>query len=111
MSGLKNDAGKVPLDLLPPRPLVEIAEVLRFGAETYTAYNWSQGFKASRLYAAALRHLWAWWTGEDNDPDSGLSHLAHVGACILFLLDLRHTRPASWSDDRPAGLVAKAFDR
>lgn len=111
MSGAKHDSGKVPLDLLPPRPLVEIAQVLDFGRKKYGAYNWSTGFAVSRLFSALLRHVWAWWTGEESDPETGLSHLAHAGCCLLFIMDLRHSRPAAWQDDRPVGVVAPAFER
>jgi hypothetical protein len=38
-------------------------------------------------YDAALRHLMAWFDGETIDPESGLSHLAHVMACCNILLD------------------------
>jgi hypothetical protein len=108
VSGHKHDAAKTRMDLLPPRPLVEIAEILTFGAEKYAAYNWSQGIAFSRLFAAMLRHLWAWWGGEDCDRETGKSHLAHAGCCLIFLMDLRHRRTDC--DDRPGGLVAPAFD-
>lgn len=108
-AGLKFDGGKVPLNLLPPRPLVEIAQVLDYGQRKYAAWNWSKGIPASRLYAALLRHLFAWWAGEDNDRETGLSHLAHAGCCLLFLADQRHRRPDL--DDRPHGLCAPAEDQ
>ena len=107
VEGQKNDAGKARVDLLPPRPLIEIAEVLAFGCEKYDAWNWSKGIKASRLFGALLRHLWAWWSGEDNDRETGKSHLAHAGCCLLFLADQRHRMPDM--DDRPKGLCAPAF--
>jgi hypothetical protein len=96
------------MDLLPPRPLVEIAEVLTDGATRYGEYNWAKGLKFSRLKAAMERHLLAWWAGEDLDPDSGRPHLAHLGCELLFAMDLRHTMPAM--DDRPVGKVAPPFD-
>lgn len=106
--GKKFDAGKARMELLPPRPLMEIAEVLAFGAEKYAAWNWSEGIAASRLFGAMLRHLWAWWCGEDNDPETGKSHLAHAGCCLLFLADQRHRLPGH--DDRPIGLCARMTD-
>ena len=78
-AGTKNDAGKVGLHLLPPGALFEIAQVLDFGVKKYAAWNWSKGMAASRLFAAALGHLWAWWCGEENDPETNLPHLAHLG--------------------------------
>jgi hypothetical protein len=84
--GLKYDTGKIPLELLPPEALTEIAKVLAFGAEKYGRHNWRKGMAWSRLMGAILRHLFAWKLGEDKDQESGLSHLAHVGCDILFLL-------------------------
>jgi hypothetical protein len=106
--GNKHDQKKPRMDLLPPRPLVEIAQVLTDGAERYGEYNWANGLAFSRLKAAMERHLLAWWAGEDLDPDSGRPHLAHLGCELLFAMDLRHTMPAM--DDRPVGKVAPPFD-
>lgn len=108
MNGNKKDQAKTRLDLLPPRPLVEIGEVLTFGAEKYEPWNWSKGIAFSRLFAAMLRHLFAWWAGQDKDPETGLSHLAHAGCCLLFMMDLRHSQPGC--DDRPNGVCAAAFE-
>ena len=36
--------------------------------------------------------------GEDKDPESGLSHLAHAACCIMFLLEFEKTHPEL--DDR-----------
>jgi len=65
---VKFDSEKVRLDLLPALPLIAVARVFQFGAKKYGEYNYAEGdgLKASRLYAAALRHLFAWWTGENN---------------------------------------------
>jgi hypothetical protein len=82
----KHDAAKLPYDLLPSDAVEEIVRVLDFGAGKYGADNWAQGMAWSRPFAALMRHMWAWWRGEDNDPESGLSHLAHAGCCVLFLL-------------------------
>lgn len=82
----KCDQEKTPVDLLPPEGLLEIAKVLEFGAKKYDAHNWRKGMKWSRLLGASLRHIYAFVTGEDKDSESGLSHLAHAGCCILFLL-------------------------
>ena len=84
--GVKFDTGKPPMGLLPWKALTEIAKVLDFGAKKYNSYNWAKGMKWSRLYDAALRHLSVWIEGEDKDQETGLSHLAHAGCCILFLL-------------------------
>lgn len=86
------------MDLLPTAPLTEIAKVLTFGAEKYDAHNWRGGLKQSRLIASALRHLLAYNDGEDNDPESGLPHLAHLGCCVVFMLE-QHVK-GTGEDDR-----------
>lgn len=85
--GKKNDEGKNRLDLIEPQFIEEVGKVLTFGAEQYGANNWQKVENAEdRYYAAAMRHLLTWRRGEKNDPDSGLSHLAHVATNMMFLL-------------------------
>lgn len=97
-SGTKHDQGKPPMALLDHHALTEIAKVLGFGARKYDDHNWRKGFPFSRLVSAAMRHISAWNSGEDNDPESGLSHLAHAGCCLMFLLSLHNDKPEL--DDR-----------
>jgi hypothetical protein len=97
-SAIKNDQGKVPLSLLSTTALMEIAKVLEFGKEKYAADNWRKGFMWRRTLDAALRHLLAFNDGEDKDPETGLSHLAHLGCNIMFLLEFEQTHPEM--DDR-----------
>ena len=82
----KHDQGKARFDLLPPVALEEIAHVFGHGAEKYGADNWRFGAAWSRYFAAAMRHLWAYWRGEDLDPETGRHHLAHAACCALILL-------------------------
>lgn len=101
MSGKKFDQKKVRTDLLAPKALVEIAKVMGFGAEKYGAQNWREGLAWSRVYAAVQRHLLAWSDGETNDPETGLSHLAHASCGLMFLLEYAQTHPEL--DDRYKG--------
>lgn len=82
----KHDEGKRRYDLIPYDALEEIIKALEHGAEEYSDWNWLKGTVWSRYFAPAMRHLTAWWMGESRDAESGLSHLAHAGACILFLI-------------------------
>lgn len=86
VGGVKNDDGKVRWDLMPSDALEEIAKVMTHGATKYGDRNWEKGMDWHRPFAACMRHMWAWWRGEDVDPESGISHLAHAGCCVLFLL-------------------------
>jgi hypothetical protein len=86
--GMKFDGGKRDFTLLPWASVEEIVKVLEFGAQKYARDNWKQVEDAQHRYTkAALRHLVAYTQGEVNDPESGLPHLAHLGCCVLFLLD------------------------
>jgi len=96
--GVKHDSGKPRMDLLPPEALREVASVLAMGAEKYSAHNWRGGFAYSRLIAAALRHVFSWVGGENTDPESGKSHLAHAACCLLFLITFEVTKTGT--DDR-----------
>ena len=85
--GTKHDGGKAPWHLFPFSAAEEIVKVLDFGAKKYAPDNWNKVDQAEdRYFSAAIRHLGAWKEGEKNDPESGLSHLAHAGCCIVFLL-------------------------
>lgn len=79
---------KPPLHLVPPALTIAAAGVFKLGARKYGAYNWREKTVSSSVYVgAALRHLHAYWDGEDIDPESGESHLAHAAACLGILLD------------------------
>ena len=90
---VKHDQDKLPLHLLSTEALNQTAAVLKFGAQKYAEHNWRKGFVWSRPLAAAMRHLTAFNDGEDRDPESGLSHLAHAACCIMFLLEFQKTHP------------------
>jgi|LakMenEpi03Aug12_release.lakeMendotaPanAssembly.Ray.scaffolds.fasta_scaffold00051_32 hypothetical protein len=85
--GVKYDKDKPPMDLIPTEALFEVAEILKFGAEKYEPYNWAKGMAYSRLTAAALRHIFKFNSGEDNDPETGKSHISHAICCLLFLAE------------------------
>lgn len=97
--GVKHDEGKVQLHYLPFNAISLIAKVFMFGANKYDDWNWCKGMPYSRLFNACQRHLWAWFNGEDNDPESKLSHLGHAGCCVLMLIWMSLCRPDL--DDRP----------
>lgn len=99
---VKFDAGKTDWSLLPIQATEEIIKVLEFGAAKYDKNNWAKGngFKWTRPFNAMLRHLFAWVRGEDNDPESGLSHIAHVGCNVLFLLTFILNKDRYNQDDR-----------
>ena len=96
--GVKFDTGKPRYDLIPPEALEEWAKVLTFGAQKYADRNWEKGMKWGRVFGAMMRHGWAWWRGEENDPETGLSHLGHLICCASFLLTYQKRKVGE--DDR-----------
>jgi len=91
---------KPPLHLIPPVALVAEAGVFKLGARKYGPYNWRENTVSSSIYqGAAMRHLLAWWDGEDADPESGESHLAHARACLGILIDAEAN--GKLNDNRP----------
>ena len=97
--GRKDDADKLRFDLLPVRPMQELARVYTIGATKYSDRNWERGLKWGRVYAALQRHANAWWGGERFDTVDGQDHLASVAWCAMALLEYERTRPEF--DDRP----------
>lgn len=91
---------KPALHLIPGTALVQEARVMKLGAEKYGPYNWRGKTVAASVYvSAALRHLHAWFDGEDLDDESGASHLAHARACLGILIDAG--AQGKLVDDRP----------
>ena len=91
---------KPPLHLIPPAAEILESAVMALGAKKYGAFNWrTADVKASVYVAAARRHLLQWFDGQDDDPESGISHLAHARACLGILLDALATEHLV--DDRP----------
>jgi len=87
MKGAKYDQDKPQWDLLPWEPVAEVVAVLTLGAKKYSPDNWLKVPDHRRRYfAAALRHIMAWWCGQKNDAETGLHHLAHAICCLLFLM-------------------------
>lgn len=95
---LRYDVGKIRHDLISPTAMNELAKVLTFGANKYEANNWRKGMKWSRVIGSLKRHLNAIENGEDNDPETGLLHIAHVMCNAMFLTDYYKIFPEG--DDR-----------
>lgn len=99
--GRKDDTGKLPYELIAPEFLEEIAKVLEFGARKYAPRNWEHGMAWGRCFGALMRHMWSWWRGEEKDAETGFSHLAHAGCCLMFLT--AYERRGTGTDNRWKG--------
>jgi hypothetical protein len=91
---------KVPIHLVPPIAVAHLALAFENGAGKYGPFNWREKTISSTVYyGAAMRHLMAWFDGEDIAPDSGVHHLAHAMACLAMVLDGEST--GKLNDNRP----------
>jgi hypothetical protein len=93
---------KAPLHCVPLPPLVELGLAFMEGGRKYGSHNYrAMGVKASVYFDAIMRHLFAWWEGQDVDEDSGVSHVTKAIACLFVLRDAQLNNKCD--DDRPIG--------
>ncbi len=109
--GLKFDSEKVRVELFPPEVIVAISKVLTFGAKKYADENWRRGIKYKRVYGALQRHLMAWYAGQENDNETGMSHLWHAGCCLMFLIYYDLDNGYENFDDRTADTSSFIIDK
>lgn len=98
--GYRHDGGKSMYHLLPSDALEGVVRVLMHGAQKYAERNWESGMNWSRCFNSMMRHSWAWWRGQDLDPDSGLPHVDHVVCNALFLAAYWRRQDMAVHDDR-----------
>ena len=97
--GVKFDGGKLRYDLVNPKALRGMVDILTFGAQKYADRNWEKGMPWSRIIASLKRHLEAIERGEDYDPESGRLHADHLQCNAHFLSSYYDLFPQG--DDRP----------
>lgn len=88
--------GKLRVGLVTPQYIEMTAEALTMGANKYGERNWMKGLTVSSILDSLNRHLLEYEKGIDNDPESGLSHLSHIGANLMFLMHF--TNDPKWDD-------------
>lgn len=94
-------------DQIPAVPLRLLAEKYGKGNAKYPPGengldNWRNGYDFSKSFAAMQRHAWAFWSGEDFDPDSeGELHLtAAAWHCFAMIEWLSRPEIRKRYDDR-----------
>lgn len=94
---------KPPLSTVSSAVLFEVGAAMLEGACKYGRHNYREvGVRSSVYYDATMRHLMAWWEGEDIDPDSGLPHVTKALASLAVLRDAQINEMVD--DDRPPSL-------
>ena len=76
--GYRDDEGKPPIHLIPAEAILMLANIFEYGSKKYGDRNWEKGMDWSRMYASAMRHMLAFWMGENDDRESGYQHMAHA---------------------------------
>lgn len=85
-------AMKAPMACVPNTALIELYGVMGGGAHKYGIYNYRNSTIDALTYIGAIRrHFMLWEDGEDEDHESGYSHLAHIMACCAILFDSQYT--------------------
>lgn len=105
----KAEAGvlKASLSYVPTGVLMELAIGMMEGGFKYGRHNYrAEGMRirSSIYFDAVIRHLFAWWEGEDIDPESGMHHVAKAMTTLAVLRDSQMT--GAFLDDRPPKLPA-----
>lgn len=97
--GLRFNAGKIRLDLIPVEPLLALGEHYGRGGIKYPERNWERGMSWMDCYASLDRHSKAWLRGENFDQETGSHHMIAV-AWNAFALHTYWVRDIG-KDDRP----------
>jgi Domain of unknown function (DUF5664) len=106
---------KVSLTKLPAVAALHAAHALMDGAVKYGPYNWRDKAVQADIYIdACLRHVNAWFDGEETAADSGVHHLGHAMACLAIILDAQEA--GKLVDNRPVkdggrGIFARVLER
>lgn len=97
--GLRYNAGKTLMELIPPEWEYALADVTTQGSKKYEKRNWERGMDWSIMVGCMKRHLTKFLVGERYDGDefdkeagtTGCHHLAMVAwnALALMSYDLR----------------------
>ena len=91
---LRYDDGKPEMHyiLTFPNAMREFAKVCTYGGKKYDVGNYLKGAPHSQYVKCGLRHLFAWWNGEERDPESKCLHLAHFVWNALCLCEMALSR-------------------
>jgi len=96
--------------VFPRWVVLAVGRVMSVGAAKYGAFNYRQSRISASIYEDAIeRHAALWFDGEDNDPETGVSHLASVMASCILLMDAQRT--GQLDDNRQkTGIVRQELD-
>lgn len=81
----RNNKDKLKWSLVDFNSFEDMVKALEYGAKKYDMHNWKKGLLITEVADSMLRHLFSFLEGEDNDKESGISHIGHIQANAMFL--------------------------
>ena len=100
----KYDQDKLRLDLIPVEALTGLGRRFTLGAKKYGDHNWEEGMEWHRMYGAAMRHLVAFWGGEEMDPEEPDHHHLEAALTEVAML-LAHVKRNIGTDNRSESVL------
>jgi hypothetical protein len=97
----RHNDGKLQWSLVDFECLEPLVRALEYGEDKYSSFNWKKGMPQTKIIESLLRHTFAYLGGEDNDSESGVSHIGHIMSNAMFLAN--SAKNPEW-DDRFKGL-------
>ncbi len=104
-------SNKLPLSVVPASTKAYLALGHSEGHIKYGFVNFREAGVRTRIYIDALnRHVDRWMEGEEEDPETGVPHLANAITCLSIIIDAKEC--GKLIDDRPKSApVSDLFNR
>jgi hypothetical protein len=87
------NSGKLRWGLVDFDSIEEMVKVLEFGAKKYDEHNWKKGLPTVEICESMMRHIFAYLRGENEDTESGISHIGHILCNAMFLNYMQKNKP------------------
>lgn len=82
---LRYNKGKPEFSHLSPKFILAMADLMTKSAEKYSRQNWLMKQDIRTASDSLFRHFTSFMSGEDNDNDSGKSHLLHLAVNAMIM--------------------------
>jgi hypothetical protein len=92
------NSNKLRWSLVDFKSIEPLVRVLEFGANKYGYHNWKKGMPVTEVTESLMRHLTAFMSGEDIDPESKESHIGHIQCNAMFLTYILENMRDKWDD-------------
>lgn len=99
---LRYNNDKPQMHHIPPKFLLELADLMTQSAKKYSRWNYAKGQPFTMPYDSMMRHICKFMDGQDIDEESGKSHLLHVAANAMIMWTTQEYRLSEYPelDDR-----------